>query len=87
MSRLKLAVAAAWFICGGCFLLTPTHWFISFGRYAFVFMVTVHLIECFVFARELRRLPGAFGEHLLHVFLFGFVHLRELRARAATGDS
>ena len=80
MSILKWAVLTAWAFGIVCFFDGRDTLLFTLGRASVVVMVVVHFVECFVFAKELRRAPGVFSEHLWLVFLFGFVHVREVRA-------
>lgn len=57
----------------------------TIGSLVFGFLVIAHLIECFVFRKELEEAPGSMGSQLVQTFLFGVVHMQELRAAARSG--
>lgn len=42
----------------------------------------VHLIEMIVFYKRCKEAGGSMGNHLLNVFLFGVVHMKELKAQS-----
>ncbi len=83
MSSAKIVVAAVWLLCLLAVVLPGSSMLISLGRGLFWLMVAAHAVECLVFLRELRGAPGALSGHLLQAFLFGVLHLRELRASNA----
>lgn len=46
-----------------------------------VVLAVAHGVETVVFYRLCERAGGSLGLHLLNVFLFGVLHVRELKAR------
>ncbi|MDG2046819.1 MAG: hypothetical protein P8J79_06335 [Halioglobus sp.] len=50
-----------------------------------VILAVVHLIETAVFFKFCKAAGGSLGGNLLSVFLFGVLHVKELKA--AQGDS
>ena len=52
----------------------------TIGSMLFGLLVIAHLVECFVYRKELEDAPGSMGSQLVQTFLFGVVHMQELRA-------
>ena len=42
-------------------------------------LAVMHLIECAIFFRVVRAAGGSLAQHLLNVFLFGVIHVNEVR--------
>ena len=57
----------------------------TLGKGLILFLVGAHLIECFVFRKELEEAPGSMGSQLVQVFLFGVIHMQELREGGDSG--
>lgn len=45
-------------------------------------LAVVHSIEVLVFFKACREAPGSLPGHLLNVFLFGVLHVKEIRSAA-----
>ena len=78
----KVALGILWALCLGAFLVETESNLAQIGRVTFWILVVVHAVECGVFLPTLRKSRGSLGGHLLQTFLFGFLHLREVRDRA-----
>ena len=85
MSSQKIAVLVVW-IASLLASVLSSGIIGTIGSVIFGFLVVAHAIECFVFRKELEEAPGGMGAQLVQVFLFGVVHMQELRA-AAGGES
>ena len=46
-------------------------------------LVIVHTIEVLVFFKACREAGGSLPAHLLNVFLFGVLHIKDIKAAAA----
>lgn len=84
MSNQKRVVLAVW-IAGLLASLFASGILATIGSVVVGFLVIAHLIECVVFRKELADAPGSMGEHLFQTFLFGVVHMQEVRASAGGG--
>lgn len=84
MSPQKIAVLVTWVASAAAMLLGGDSIVATIGTGIFGFLVVAHTIECVVFLKELKAAPGPLGGQLVQVFLFGVVHMQELRA--GTGD-
>ena len=84
MSTQKIAVLATW-ILSGLAMLFVGGIVGTIGSVLFGFLVIAHAIECVVFLGELKQAPGPLGSQLVQVFLFGVVHMGELRAAKDDG--
>lgn len=80
MSAPKIVLSVIWLACLASFGVGGDSLWATAGRVTFAVMVLAHLVECVVFSAELRRAGGSFAGHLAQVFLFGVLHLREVRA-------
>ena len=78
MSAPKLALAGFWVVSLVALTIPGSSTVLTVVRLAFGCMVVVHIIECFVFAGRIRSAGGSTLGHTAQVFLFGFVHLREI---------
>ena len=83
MSTQKIVVLATW-IVSALAMLFVSGIVGTIGSVLFGFLVIAHAIECVVFLNELKQAPGPLGGQLVQTFLFGVVHMGELRA--ASGD-
>lgn len=48
-------------------------------------LAVVHLIEVVAFFKFCQSAGGSLGGHLLNVFLFGIIHVNEVKAAQQTG--
>jgi uncharacterized protein YhhL (DUF1145 family) len=48
-----------------------------------VLLVIVHTIEVLVFFKACREAGGSLPAHILNVFLFGVLHVKDIKAAAA----
>ena len=86
MSTQKIVVAVVWILCGlGMWLASG--WLATIATGLFGFLVIAHAIECVVFLKEIREAAGGLAHNLVQVFVFGVVHMQELRAGAETPGS
>ena len=85
MSSQKIAVLVVW-ITSLLAMVLSGGLIGTIGKFLFGFLVVAHAVECFVFRKEIEDAPGGMGAQLVQVFLFGVVHMQELRA-AAGGES
>ena len=83
----KLAVGVLWALCLGALLVETESTLAYLGRVTFWLLVVVHAIECGVFFPSLRKSGGSLAGNLLQTFVFGFLHVREVRAQATEGTS
>ena len=79
MSTQKIVVLATW-IGSALAMLLSDGIVGTIGSVLFGLLVLAHAIECVVFLGELKKAPGPLGAQLVQVFLFGVVHMGELRA-------
>jgi uncharacterized protein YhhL (DUF1145 family) len=82
MSPAKIFLVGLWIVCGLGFFVAAESSAALVGRVIFGVLVVAHAIECLVFLPVLRKAPGSLREHLVQTFLFGIVHIREVRATA-----
>jgi uncharacterized protein YhhL (DUF1145 family) len=87
MSVPKFVVLITWIGSLAAMLLGGDTLFATLGKYIFGFLVVAHLIECILFRKELEKIGGSLGKHLLQVFLFGIIHLKEVRRAHKTESS
>jgi hypothetical protein len=80
MKSPKLFVLLLWLLLGGSFLLPSGSTLAAIGRAGFFLMAAAHIVEFFVYLPLLRKAPGSLAFHFTNVFVFGFVHYREVRA-------
>jgi len=86
MKSSKLFVLLLWLVLGGAFLLPSGSTLALVGRTAFVLMAAAHIVEFFIYLPSLRKAPGSLAFHFANVFIFGFVHYQEVRARAESAN-
>jgi uncharacterized protein YhhL (DUF1145 family) len=84
MSTQKIVTLVVW-IAGLLAALFATGIVGTIGKGLIGFLVVAHLIECFVFRKELEEAPGSMGAQLVQVFLFGVIHMQELREGGGAG--
>jgi uncharacterized protein YhhL (DUF1145 family) len=80
MTTAKAVVAVAWILLLGCFFVATGSTVSLVGRLCFWLMAAIHVVECVIFLPILRGAPGSLVGHLLQTLLFGFFHVREVRA-------
>lgn len=86
MSTQKIVVAVVWILSGlGMWLGSGLLATIATGLFGF--LVVAHAIECVVFLKEIREAPGGLANNLVQVFVFGVVHMQELRGAAESPGS
>lgn len=83
MSTAKVVVVVVWLLLFSCFFVATSSTVSLVGRLGFWLMATTHVVECVVFLPRLRRAPKSLAGHLLHTLVFGFLHVREVRAPAS----
>ena len=44
-----------------------------------IILAVVHVLECAIFFRVVKAAGGSLAQHLLNVFLFGIIHVNEIR--------
>jgi uncharacterized protein YhhL (DUF1145 family) len=44
-----------------------------------VLLAALHLVECFMYKDIIRQAPGSPAWHLLNIFLFGIVHMMNMK--------
>ena len=52
------------------------------ARNALLILAAAHFIEMFVFYRRCQQAGGSMPAHMLNVFLFGIVHVREFKQQS-----
>jgi len=88
MSAQKIVVLVTWIGILAAMFLGGDALIGTIGKFLFGFLVVAHVVECFLFRKELEKAGGSLGGHLVQVFLFGIVHLAEVRrARKDAGSS
>jgi uncharacterized protein YhhL (DUF1145 family) len=80
MSIAKTVVAVVWLLCFSCFFIAPSSTLSFVGRIGFWVLVVTHAVECAAFLPTLRSAPGPLAGHLVRTLLFGFLHVRDVRA-------
>lgn len=83
MNPWKLSLIAFWLLCLGSFFVATGSTTASLGRTAFWLMAAVHAIECAVFLPSLRKAGGPLASHLFQTFIFGYLHLKDVRGGPA----
>ncbi len=86
MSSQKIVVLVVW-VASALASLFAGGIISTIGTVLISFLVVAHAIECIVFRKELADAPGGMGAHLGQVFLFGIVHMQELRAGSSGDDA
>ena len=88
MSVQKIVVLVVW-VAALLASLFATGLAATLGTILVAFLVVAHTIECVVFRKELEQAPGSMGSQLIQVFVFGVVHMQELRSDAGSpgGDA
>ena len=81
MNPLKVVLSTTWLLCLASFFVATDSTAAGYGRILFWGLCVVHLVECGFFLRTLQAAPGSLGHHLLQTFLFGFIHISEVRAQ------
>lgn len=84
MSTQKIVILVVW-VASLLASLFASGIIASIGTGLLGFLVIAHLIECFVFRKELEEAPGGMGAQLVQVFFFGVVHMQELRSGGGAG--
>jgi hypothetical protein len=82
MNPFKIALTIVWLLCLAAFFVAVDSAASGYGRTLFWGLSVVHLLECGFFMRQLREAPGSLGSHLVQTFLFGFVHISQVRAKS-----
>jgi len=80
MSTRKIVVLVTWVAAAAAALFGGSSMVATIGGGLFGFLVVAHAIECVVFRKELQAAPGPLGRQLVQTFLFGVIHMQELRA-------
>jgi hypothetical protein len=83
MSASKVIVVVVWLLFLSCFFVATSSTVSFLGRMGFWLMAVTHVVECAVFLPRLRRAQGSLASHLLGTLLFGFLHVRDVRAPTA----
>jgi len=55
----------------------------SWPAWVLLVLAVVHAIETVVFYREYKNAAGSLPGHIVNVFLFGILHMQELRRQRA----
>lgn len=84
MNPLKVGLSMVWLLCIASFFVATGSPAAGMGRTLFWGLVVVHLFECGFFLRRLREAPGPLGHHLLQTFLFGMIHVSQIREEAGS---
>ena len=80
MSAPKIVVAVLWFLLLSCFFVATRSTASFVVSLVFWVLIITHLVECAAFFPTLRRAPGSLAGHLTRTLLFGFLHVRDVRA-------
>lgn len=76
----KAVIGATWLIATACFFPPLRDAALGgFGRTLFVVLSVVHLVECVGFLSVLRKSSRPLPEELWQTFLFGIVHVSQVR--------
>jgi len=78
MSLGKIAVLGVWVLFAALALCAPGTVWGTVGVWGLVLSVVIHGIEVALYYGRCKRAGGSLPRHLLNVFLFGVLHLREL---------
>lgn len=87
MSFPKIVVLFTWIGGLAAVLLGGDALIATLGKYLLGFLVVAHLMECFLFRKELEKGGGPLGRHLIQVFFFGYVHLAEVRRARKSAEA
>jgi uncharacterized protein YhhL (DUF1145 family) len=83
----KIVIGLTWLFATACFFAPlDTSSAGEFGRMLFWVLATVHVFECVAFLGVLRKSPRPLIGEVWRTFLFGIVHVSEVRAELA-GDA
>lgn len=84
----KAIIGATWLLATACFFPPlESHSLGGFGRSLFGVLAAVHAVECIAFLGVLKKSPRPLIGELWQTFLFGIVHISELRAELAENES
>ena len=84
MSITKIIVLITYAVLGFLALSQPETSLGSWSLKLLLILAVVHLIEVTVFFKALQQAGGSMPVHLLNVFLFGVIHMNEIK-RADSG--
>lgn len=76
---MKFALVLVWIACAAAFVVPEAAWTVP-ARRLFFALIVVHAVECVAFLPRLRAAGGSLAQHVVQTLLFGFLHLRTLRA-------
>lgn len=83
----KIIVGSTWlFATAGFFEPLQSTSVGAFGRTLFAVLAAVHVIECVAFLGVLRKSPRPLAGELWQTFLFGIVHVSQVRREIAGGE-
>lgn len=80
MHPLKIVLLVVWVACSAAFFVDSPATLARAGRATFVLMALAHAVEFAVFRERFQRAGGSLGRHFLQTLIFGFLHIREVRA-------
>lgn len=81
MSASKIVILVAYALLITLAVVAPDS---SLGAYSLgllIVLAAVHAVEVVVFYKRCREAGGSMAGHMLHVFLFGVFHIKELKAQ------
>jgi uncharacterized protein YhhL (DUF1145 family) len=82
MSTAKMILLASYAVLAGLALFMGDTQAGIWGLRILMILAVVHMVEVVVFFKTCQRAGGSVPGHLLNVFLFGVIHVREIKVVA-----
>ena len=82
MSAAKMILRASYAVLAGLALFVGDTQAGIWGLRILMILAVVHMVEVVVFFKTCQRAGGSVPGHLLNVFLFGVIHVREIKGVA-----
>lgn len=54
----------------------------TFATWLLLLLAVAHIVEMVIFYKRCKQAGGSMARHMLHLFLFGVFHVRELKNQA-----
>lgn len=82
MSSAKLAILASYAALIAIAVFLPGSTAATFALGLLLLLAVAHLVEMMIFYKRCKAAGGSMARHMLHLFLFGVFHVRELKDEA-----
>ena len=82
MSKVKMSILVVYVLIAAVAVVAAGSTAGSVALNTLLILAAAHFVEMFVFFRRCQQAGGSMPAHMLNVFLFGIIHVRELNQRS-----